>query len=206
MRITRKVFSIYSEDKLISAIEEKAFNEGYMAAQKEFAEEDDEKKSSTRSKALGYGALGAGAVGLGALGYGTKGGLDYISTIDTNNKNFQRWTSNIITAGEKNPMYKVLEGVGKGEIPVDKGLGKLRESYTIDKFKQALSNREGYTKLLEKAVKADPNNKLAADRLSAMKKVNRSVTAGRIAGAGALALGAGYGISKYLDKKKKNNE
>ena len=64
MRITRKVFSIYSEDELISAIEEKAFNEGYQAAQK------DEKGSSTRSKVLGYGALGSGAVALGAGGYG----------------------------------------------------------------------------------------------------------------------------------------
>ena len=41
MRITRKVFS---EDELISAIEEKAFNEGYLAAQREFAEEDDDEK------------------------------------------------------------------------------------------------------------------------------------------------------------------
>lgn len=29
MRVTRKVFSIYSEEALISAIEERAFNEGY---------------------------------------------------------------------------------------------------------------------------------------------------------------------------------
>ena len=38
MRVTRKVFSIYSEDELISSIEERAFNEGYQAAQREFGE------------------------------------------------------------------------------------------------------------------------------------------------------------------------
>ena len=34
--IRRKVFSSYSEEDLISAIEERAFCEGYLAAQKEF--------------------------------------------------------------------------------------------------------------------------------------------------------------------------
>ena len=34
--IRRKVFSSYSEEDLISAIEERAFCEGYQAAQKEF--------------------------------------------------------------------------------------------------------------------------------------------------------------------------
>lgn len=39
MRVTRKVFSNYSEtaEDLISAIEERAFCEGYQAAQREFA-------------------------------------------------------------------------------------------------------------------------------------------------------------------------
>lgn len=34
--IRRKVFSSYSEEDLINAIEERAFCEGYIAAQKEF--------------------------------------------------------------------------------------------------------------------------------------------------------------------------
>ena len=212
MRITRKVFSIYSEDELISAIEEKAFNEGYMAAQREFAEEDDEKKSSTRSKALGYGALGAGAATLGAIGYGTKGALDYAKTVNiyepgtkTATGDFKKWTNRVINEGEKNPIYKTMEAVGKGKISVDEGVNKVRNAYTVDKTRQAIKNRKGYTELLKEAVKADPNNKLAAERLSAMNKVNKGYLPGRIAGASALALGAGYGVSRYLDKKKKND-
>ena len=86
MRITRKVFSNYSEESLISAIEERAFCEGYLAAQKEFAEEEDN-GSSTRSKVLGVGALGAGAAALGGIGYGTKGAYDFKKTIiDYGNK------------------------------------------------------------------------------------------------------------------------
>ena len=61
MRITRKVFSIYSEEDLISAIEEKAFCEGYQAAQKEFAEEE----SRDRNRKIGIGLTGIGAVGAG---------------------------------------------------------------------------------------------------------------------------------------------
>lgn len=48
--IRRKVFSNYSEEALISAIEERAFCEGYIAAQKEFG---------AQSKALGILAPGA---------------------------------------------------------------------------------------------------------------------------------------------------
>lgn len=48
--IRRKVFSNYSEEALISAIEERAFCEGYIAAQKEFG---------AQSKALGIFAPGA---------------------------------------------------------------------------------------------------------------------------------------------------
>ena len=44
MRITRKVFSVYSEEDLISAIEERAFNEGYQAAQKEFGNKENKRK------------------------------------------------------------------------------------------------------------------------------------------------------------------
>ncbi len=67
MRITRKVFSEYSEiNDIISAIEERAFNEGYMAAQKEFAEEEE---SRDRNRKIGVGLVGAGAVG-SAVGLG----------------------------------------------------------------------------------------------------------------------------------------
>ena len=62
MRITRKVFS----EELISAIEERAFNEGYQAAQREFAEEEE---SRDRNRKIGVGLAGVGAVG-GAVGLG----------------------------------------------------------------------------------------------------------------------------------------
>ena len=44
MRITRKVFSTYSKEDLISAIEERAFCEGYQAAQKEFGNKENKRK------------------------------------------------------------------------------------------------------------------------------------------------------------------
>ena len=63
MRITRKVFSSYSEiNNIISAIEERAFCEGYQAAQKEFAEEEE---SRDRNRKIGVGLAGAGVVGAG---------------------------------------------------------------------------------------------------------------------------------------------
>lgn len=44
MRITRKVFSTYSKEDLISVIEERAFCEGYQAAQKEFGNKENKRK------------------------------------------------------------------------------------------------------------------------------------------------------------------
>lgn len=80
MRVTRKVFSEYSEiDDIISAIEEKAFCEGYQAAQKEFGEnldadslareyEDEQKKR--KNKRVGGHVMGA----LGTAGMLVHGG------------------------------------------------------------------------------------------------------------------------------------
>jgi len=61
--IRRKVFSSYSEEDLISAIEERAFNEGYQAAQREFAEEEEEARE--RKRKIGVGLTGLGGVGAG---------------------------------------------------------------------------------------------------------------------------------------------
>ena len=199
--IRRKVFSSYSEEDLISAIEERAFCEGYQAAQKEFAEEEDN-GSSTRSKVLGYGALGAGAAALGGIGYGTKGAYDFKKTISGKNinvENLMNWGDRKINAeDEKFKKLRELDNINKTDAR-----SKVLDYYAQDKTKQAIKNREGYTKLLEKAVKADPNNKLAAERLSAMNKVNRGIKAGAIGTLGAGALAAGYGISRYFDKKDK---
>ena len=79
MRVTRKVFSIYSEDELISAIEERAFNEGYQAAQKEFgksldegslAREYEDEQSKRKNKRVGGHVMGA----LGTAGMLVHGG------------------------------------------------------------------------------------------------------------------------------------
>lgn len=69
MRVTRKIFSEYSEiDDVISAIEERAFNEGYQAAQKEFgkdldagslAREYEDEQKKRKSKRVGGHVMGA---------------------------------------------------------------------------------------------------------------------------------------------------
>ena len=193
MRVTRKVFSIYSEDELISAIEEKAFNEGYQAAQ------EDEKGSSTRSKALGYGALGSGALALGAGGYGVH---QYIQA----NKNLQEGVdANIdkISEGIKNKLQKrgITPSGEAAEKLANRNMGNLRDYYAKALGrgdKKAIEKAEGMIKSQlgehgEKLVKNARNFKLA--------------TLGSGAGTiGAGVLGVGYGVSKYLDKKKKNNE
>lgn len=55
MRIRRKVFSIYSEENLISAIEERAFCEGYIAAQKEFGNKENKRKRREWELKMGGG-------------------------------------------------------------------------------------------------------------------------------------------------------
>lgn len=89
MRVTRKVFSIYSEDKLISVVEEKAFCEGYQAAQREFAEEEEEKSRDHKRK-IGVGLTGIGAVG-GAVGVGKH--LQYRYNVNKNLKSSIKKTS-----------------------------------------------------------------------------------------------------------------
>ena len=98
MRITRKVFSIYSEDKLISAIEERAFNEGYQAAQREFAEEDDdekEEKSGARKRNIGKVLTGAGVVGAGV------GAGKTLVDIDKNEISFKKQINDLKDSDKK---------------------------------------------------------------------------------------------------------
>jgi len=68
--IRRKVFSSYSEEDLISAIEERAFCEGYLAAQKEFNVLDDIYEEDYREDVRNRvrGAKVSGALGLGMVG------------------------------------------------------------------------------------------------------------------------------------------
>ena len=80
--IRRKVFSNYSEEDLINAIEERAFCEGYLAAQKEFAEDEEEARERKRK-------IGAGIAGIGGVGAGV--GLDKtLYDIRGNRKNYDK--------------------------------------------------------------------------------------------------------------------
>ena len=189
MRITRKVFSIYSEDKLISAIEEKAFNEGYQAAK------EDEGGSSTRSKALGYGALGAGAVGLGATGYGAH---QYVQM----NKNLQEGVdANIdkISEGIKNKLHKrgITPSGEAAEKLATRNMNNLRNYYA-----KALGR--GDKKAQEKAEKMIKSQLGEhGDKLINNAKNFKRAALGSGAGiVGAGVLGVGYGVSRYFDKKK----
>jgi len=202
--IRRKVFSSYSEEDLISAIEERAFCEGYLAAQKEFAEEEEDNGSSTRSKVLGAGALGAGAAALGGMYSGVIGANDFKNTYSGKNihvGNLKKWGEGKINAGDE--YFKKLQELGKTDGNKTISRSRVYDYYAKDKTKQAIKNRKEYTKLLKRAVKADPNNILAVERLSAMNKVNRGIKIGKIGTLGAGALAAGYGISRHLDNKNK---
>ena len=92
--IRRKVFSNYSEESLISAIEERAFCEGYLAAQKEFAEEEEEARERKRkigAGIAGIGGVGAG-VGLGKTLYDIRGNRkNYDKLIDEMHNSAQNW-------------------------------------------------------------------------------------------------------------------
>jgi len=188
MRVTRKVFSIYSEDELISAIEEKAFNEGYQAAQ-------EDEKGSTRSKVLGYGALGAGAVGLGAAGYGVHQGIQA-------QKNLQKGVeANIdkISEGVKNKMLnkKLAPTPEVAEKLAERNMNNLRDYYA-----KALGR--GDKKAQEKAEKIIKNQLGEhGDKLINNARNFKRATLGSGAGiVGAGVLGVGYGVSRYFDKKK----
>ena len=91
--IRRKVFSSYSEEDLISAIEERAFCEGYQAAQKEFAEEEEE--AGERKRKIGVGLTGLGGVGAG-VGLGKT-----LYDIRGNRKNYDKLIDGMYNSAQK---------------------------------------------------------------------------------------------------------
>jgi len=178
--IRRKVFSSYSEEDLISAIEERAFCEGYIAAQKEFAEEEED--SSKRSKALGYGAIGTGATALGVGGYA---GIKKRIAHDIMNSNthipdglseeFKKEAEREIKR-KKNQFINLASGGKKYEDILSKALGEY--GWAENDVKALVDNSKSYKKALN---------------------------VGKKLGLAGGVLGAGYGVSRYLDKKKKND-
>lgn len=124
MRITRKVFSIYSEDKLINAIEERAFNEGYQAAKED---EEKKKKLGTAAK-VGIGIAGTTAAVGGGLVAARKGLLGH-KLQGKVGRAYER-------LGEKLGMKSLVE---KGELAQLESAATEAEREWFDKTKKAVN-------------------------------------------------------------------
>jgi len=120
MRITRKVFSIYSEEDLISAIEERAFCEGYQAAQREFAEKEDDEKEDKRK--IGKVLTGAGIVG-GSVGAGKT-----LVDIDKNETSFKKQINDLKDNDKKYYNKRIDEAYSAAKELKDKASSKHKES------------------------------------------------------------------------------
>ena len=118
MRITRKVFS----EKLISAIEERAFNEGYKAAKED---EEKKKKLGTAAK-VGLGIAGTTAAVGGGLVAARKGLLGH-KVQDKVGKAYEK-------LGEKLGIKSLVE---KGEMARLESAVKEAENEWFDKTKKA---------------------------------------------------------------------
>ena len=119
MRITRKVFS----EKLISAIEERAFNEGYKAAKED---EEKKKKLGTAAK-VGLGIAGTTAAVGGGLVAARKGLLGH-KVQDKVGKAYEK-------LGEKLGIKSLVE---KGEMARLESAVKEAENEWFDKTKKAV--------------------------------------------------------------------
>ena len=120
MRITRKVFSEYSEiNDIISAIEERAFNEGYMAAQKEFAEEEEDKD---RKRKIGKVLTGAGIVG------GVAGTAKTLVDIDEDETHFKNRIEDLKTEYKGHYNKRVDEARKAAQDLKDSASSKHKES------------------------------------------------------------------------------
>ena len=143
MRITRKVFS---EDELISAIEEKAFNEGYLAAQREFAEEDDdekEEKSRNRKRKIGAGIAGAGVVG-GAVGAGKT-----LVDIDKNDISFKKQINDLKDNDKKYYNKRIDEAYSAAKELKDNANSKYSKAMGNIEFKDFDDLENGWSKMNE---------------------------------------------------------
>ena len=156
MRITRKVFSIYSEDELISAIEEKAFNEGYQAAKED---EEKKKKLGTAAK-VGLGVAGTTAAVGGGLVAARKGLLGH----KIQGKVGRAYEK----LGEKLGMKSLVE---KGELAQLESAVKEAENEWFDKTKKAadaIENKSyrGAEKELDEFFESRDNLEKARDRVA----------------------------------------
>lgn len=146
MRITRKVFSIYSEDKLISAIEERAFNEGYQAAQREFAEEEDdekEEKSRARKRNIGKVLTGAGVVG-GAVGAGKT-----LVDIDKNEISFKKQINDLVDNDKKYYDKRIGEAYSAAQDLKNEANSKYSKAIGNIEFKNFDDLEKGWSNMNE---------------------------------------------------------
>jgi len=174
MRITRKVFSIYSEEDLINAIEEKAFNEGYQAAKED---EEKKKKLGTAAK-VGLGVAGTTAAVGGGLVAARKGFLGH----KIQGKVGRAYEK----LGEKLGMKSLVE---KGELAQLESAVKEAENEWFDKTKKAVDAIEnksyrGAEKELDEFFESRDNLEKARDQVAesiqkrhqgAGKTINESV-------------------------------
>jgi len=192
MRITRKVFSIYSEDKLISAIEERAFNEGYQAAKED---EERKKKLGTAAK-VGIGiagttaAVGGGLVAArkGFLGHKIQGKvgrayeklgekLGMKSLVEKGQE--ANWNS-AVTEAERGKVAKIGKKIENGEPyeNYEKDVEELTELWkTRDQVAESIHNRhQGAGETMKKSLeKIRDNGKEIEANSKKIKEANDSI-------------------------------
>jgi len=116
MRVTRKIFS---SKNLINAIEERAFNEGYQAAQREFAEEDEDKD---RKRKIGKVLAGVGAVG------GVAGTAKTLYDAYENETHFDKRINDLVTDNQERYSKRINEAEGAAKELRDKVNKKFNEN------------------------------------------------------------------------------
>ena len=126
MRVTRKIFS---SKNLINAIEEKAFNEGYMAAQREFAEEKED-EARDRKRKIGKVLAGVGAVG-GVAGLGKT-----LADVHDNSAHFDKRIKDLVADNQEHYNKRINEAQEAA-----KGLRDIAKSRYSKDIKELQSRR-----------------------------------------------------------------
>lgn len=168
-------------------IRQKLFNE---------EQQDNGNNGSTVNKVLGAGALAGGAAAIGGLGYMRSGVTDLGNSFAKNVTNDQlgNWSDKILNAKEGTLRSGFAQRLN------DVKPENIKNVYGAERATTAIMNRDKYTKVLENAVKANPENKIAADRLAAMKKVNTGLKVGKYGALAVAGLGLAWGGKKLYDK------
>ena len=223
MRVTRKIFS---SKNLINAIEEKAFNEGYLAAQREFAEEEED-ESRDRKRKIGKVLAGVGAVGAGA------GTAKTLADVYDNSAHFDKRIKDLVADNQEhyNKRFHEAQEAAKGlrdkaNSRYSKDIKELQSrhpSYALSEYDARfnnINNHRNYTlesidSSLEKEVKAIEEKFGYNATQNEIKKLKETsdFNRGKIIKSGALKYGlpalavTGIGAGMmYKNRKKKDKE